>query len=396
MSLVFTELVRKSEDPSDAELFNAAWRDLGGLLRLELRRRGLWKCPPSYLGIFGWTGWDSLIEGRPPGEDLELLDEGPLAELTAECFTFVFVDRLAALKAQLLVKPNIEGLVLLNVRHFLLERQRRHDPLGYRVFEMLLQAVREAISRGELYVLAGDPAVRNETVLGFIPEAEPDTPAHDLAGIVAHWNDDLLPELVTARGKEQLEVQDRLRALLRDLWKAGYSSFRFRDVIDPLKNDTRMRWAARMEDAAAEPRGLASQAARAHGEAEPRATLPELPIEERDNLAELAGRVAAAIEGLATDRRTRGYLATLWTFLHTQANADQEERPGRGAVVEDEEWGHLSHRKLAQLLGIPRERLPELFATLRKLVEESRREGSRRAAASAGKLASSGRMEACL
>jgi hypothetical protein len=188
---VFTEHVRsleRGEEPEPRRL--ATVRDaLRGALRGELRRRGLWNAPPDYLGVHGAESWEDALE-----------------ELLAACYTFVFVERLRGLQAQLRVKPNVDGLVYLNVRHFLHERQKEHDPLGSQVFEVLQSAVRSAVAAGELHVLAGDPRVRNETVLGFQPDADPAPPVQDFRSLVVRWNDDLLSDLVTLRGPPSIRL----------------------------------------------------------------------------------------------------------------------------------------------------------------------------------------------
>ena len=348
---MFTLFIRRLTDDLDSSQFSEAWDRLESILRQELRRRNLWNSPPAYLGIYGWPSWEG--PGRRPA------DEGPLAELTAECYSFIFVDRLAALRAQLEIKPNIEGLVLLNVRHFLHERQRAYDPIGFRVFEILREAVREGIAQGELFVLEGDPGVRNETVLGFEPGAEP-AGSCDLGPLVARWNDDLLPDLLLARGRQQGELLARLRAKLAELEHAGVRSFSVRSVIDPFKNDTRSRWAALMEEARGERERSAPLPS---GERVLLGTAPpQAAFEVEESFAQLANRVTAAIEELSTDPRTRRYLASLWQFLRIQASDESDEG----------EWEQLSHRKLAQLLDIPRERLPDLFAALRRLVSQCR------------------------
>ncbi len=359
---VFTEFVRRLDDFNaalDPASFAEAWGKLQGILAQELRRRGLWGSPPAYFGIYGWIRWDA------PGVSA---DDGPIAELTAECYSFIFVDRLAALRAQLAVKPNVEGLVLLNVRHFLLERQRAHDPIGSRVFEVLREAVRDAVADGELLVLAGDSGIRNDTILGFEPRpdlAEPEPAGQDLGPLVARWNDGLLPRLLTARGRQQTEVLSRLRACLRELEGAGIPSFTFRAVVDPLKNDTRARWAALMEEARGERERRPPGGQKLTDERAATALMPpETAVEIEDSFAHLSRQVTAAIEELSTDPRTRRYVASLWSFLRLQAS----ER------VDETDWEHLSHRRLGELLDIPRERVPRLFADLRRIVEQCRKE----------------------
>jgi hypothetical protein len=342
---VFTDYLRALDREGEPEprRLAAVRKALRAALTGELRRRGLWNAPPSYLGVYGFASWDEGLE-----------------ELLAECYAFVFVDRLRSLQAQLAVKPNVDGLVFLNVRHFLHERQREHDPLGAQVFQVLQAAVRAAVAAGELSVLAGDARIRNDTVLGLSPDADPATaPGADLRALAARWNDDLLPDLVTLRGRRQEEVVQRLRRHLADLWGADVTAFRFKDLIDPLKADARRRWAALLEPAAEEA-GIE----RGDDEATRMVRLvrPDTAFEERQFFRSLVACVLAAVERLDVPVRTRGYLTTLWQFLRVEAaGGPAEEAPGR-----------RSQRRLAELLGIPRERLPGLYETLGRLLEECR------------------------
>ncbi len=71
------------------------------------------------------------------------------------------------------------------------------------------------------------------------------------------------------------------------------------------------------------------------------------------------------IESIDTDPRRRDYLARLWTFLAPTEPPDRDEAPvaiGRRA----------SARHLEKVLGIPRERLPELKTTLGDLLTQIR------------------------
>jgi hypothetical protein len=343
---VFTDFVRSLEAHAEPEPRRlAVARDvLRAALRGELRRRGLWTAPPGYLGVYGSASWDEALE-----------------ELLAECYAFIFVDRLRGLQAQLRVKPNIDGLVFLNVRHFLHERQKENDPLGAQVFQVLQSAVRGAVAAGELHVLAGDSRIRNETVLGFSPDADPSAAAgRDLRGPAVRWNDSLLPDLVTLRGRREAEVVERLRGCLPDLRDEGVEAFRFKDLIDPLKADVRARWAALLDHAAGEP---ALEWGNDRGDDEAARTVrlvrPDTRFEERQLYRRLVDCVLAAVERLDVNDRTRNYLSTLWQFLRVQAVQEQDE-------------GRPSQRRIGDLLGIPRERLPDLYETLGRLLEACR------------------------
>jgi hypothetical protein len=361
MPSVFTAFVRglQGERTPDADLFHDAWHGLRAALVREMKRRGLWQSPPCYLGAYGWESWDS---GAPQGSAATRA-QGALGELVADCYAFVFVDRLQSLKRHLQDKPDIDGLVLLNVRHFLHERQRVHDPLGFRIFELLQAAVEDAISSGALYVLAGDKKIRNDTLLGFHPAAEPQITPADWEQIVLRWNDELMPALVTARTRQHTAVVRQLRELLLELPQRGIEAFRFKDLLDPFKRDARGRWAALLEEG--ENGAVASSSGALQG---PAAVLPGSSGESRQSFEHLTRCVSTSIDRMEADSRTRTQLMTLWHYLWRQHGEEGQEagpdEPGLGKVGKRPP----SYRQLGQRLNIPRERLPVLFALLRQLV----------------------------
>ena len=53
----------------------------------------------------------------------------------------------------------------LAVGHFLLETQRRNDPLGFRLFEVSRRIVQCSIKDGSLVLVAGDHRIRNESLV---------------------------------------------------------------------------------------------------------------------------------------------------------------------------------------------------------------------------------------
>ncbi len=367
MPSVFTAFVRslQGEETPDADLFHDAWRQLQATLAKEMRKRGLWQSPPCYLGIFGAERWGAE---EPDADPMARTSDGTggqvgaLGELVADCYAFIFVDRLQSLKRQLAAKPDIDGLVLLNVRHFLHERQKEHDPLGYQVFEALRATVRDAVATGRLHVLAGDERVRNDTLLGFASAATPPPATMDLSSLVERWNDTLFVELLGRRVGRQPGVHERLLEHLLALPDQGVQAFRFKSLVDPLKHDARRRWTALLAGAALDEDGrLPAAEASCHARAESR-------IESRQSFQFLTRCVAAAIRRIEADPRTRTYLAALWQFLSLQHAADDEapasaEMPAAHLVGDEP----LSHRQLGKQLHIPRERLPLLFTILRQL-----------------------------
>lgn len=350
MPSVFTAFVGglQGERTPDADLFHDAWHGLRAAMVGEMKKRGLWQSPPCYLGAYGWESWDAEApQGSGAGRA-----QGALGELVADCYAFIFVDRLQSLKRQLEDKPDIEGLVLLNIRHFLYERQRVHDPLGFRIFELLQAAIKEAISSGALHLLAGDRKIRNDTLLGFQPAAERQSSPADLEQIVLRWNDELMPALITARTRQQIAVIRQLRERILELPRLGIEAFRLKDLLDPLKRDARGRWAAILEEGEEGPIATSSDAAQV-----PTPVLQGNTVESRESFKHLTRCVSTSIDCMEADSRTRTQLMALWHYLWRQHGDEGEEavRPP-------------SYRQLGRRLNIPRERLPVLFALLRQLV----------------------------
>jgi hypothetical protein len=353
---VFTRFVQGLEPGQgwDGEGCEDVWQALRRLLARELRRRSLWSLSPAYLGIYGCASW---------------AEEEALEELVADAFLFLFGERLRSLKAHLRSKPDIEGLVLRGVRNFLHEAQKRHDPVGFRVFTVLRGAVRAAVAAGALHVVEGSPAVRRSTVLASAAgrSAAEAVPAAVLGQEVRAWNDDLLPDLITAWGWEVRPLMERVEGHLRQLPAKGFDVFRFQDLVDPLRHDVRTRWRALWAGAQGEvvPAGGEEDWAMTH------LVLPARRIEERESFLGLLRCLERGIESLKERSRSKEYLRRLEAFLRNYA-ADTAGMPGEaGERI-------LSHRRLAELLDIPRERLPGLFATLQKLAEACRRRASGR------------------
>ena len=245
---IFTEHVRSTGDAGEVEgaRLNAVLEALGKALRSELRRRGLWESPPAYLGIFGWDCWSGAAPRESGGAAGTPFGGGAFDELLAQCYSYIFVDRRRSLQAQRTVKPNVDGLVFHNIRHFLHELQREFDPLGFRIFEVVSSAVSACLAAGVLHVVGGDLKVRNDTVLAFDPAADPE--CAQVAGLdawVSRLDDELLPDLVTARGK-RLDVRSSPAWLsgLTGLRQQGFAVFRFGDLLAPCKDDVRARWSA--------------------------------------------------------------------------------------------------------------------------------------------------------
>jgi hypothetical protein len=348
VSCTFTEYARgTSGDPlHDRSRFEDVLNSLKSVLVQELKRRDLWNAPPRYLGVFGGNRWD----------EADLLDE-----LVLDCFEYVFVRRIQGLRNQARVHSNIDGLIVLNVQHFLHDAQRRHDALGYRVFEIARDAVASLLKTGTLHVLAGDPAIRNDTLLGFSPQEDEPAARSPDPSLIRGWNDSLMPDLVMAWHRER--VIGELAARIAGLGEEECPAFRFRDLMNPLKEDARSRWLAMVYEGLDLARGSEGPGF------EPSPipiSRPRQALEEEQEYQRLLSCVARGIEQARQDERTKDYLRRLLDFLR-QWTAALEEGPGAGPPPADSRVG--------ELLQIPRGRIQELKATLGGLANACRERG---------------------
>jgi hypothetical protein len=219
--------------------------------------------------------------------------------------------------------------------------------------------------------------VRNDTVLAFDPAADPERA--QVAGLdawVSRLDDELLPDLVTARGKRLDEVVARLAERLSGLHQQGFAVFRFGDLLAPCKDDVRARWSAILGgEERIEMEGAPAGAAWIQR--------PGKTYEDLESFRSLVACVLAALERYETTERNRLYLSTLWQYLRLHSVAEGEPEaapleavPGGLRGRRRHHPGRPSDRTLADTLQIPREQLPHLFVILGRLVETCR-SGSR-------------------
>ncbi|MCP4895583.1 MAG: hypothetical protein GY906_01305 [bacterium] len=370
MKRIFTEYVRSfagGKAQPDEEEFRRAWAALRSVLVAELRNRGLWTCPPSYLGILeGGTWQENQHDGTMWRQDA-------LEDLLTECYVFVFVTRFGSLQRQLVVKENIDGLVLLSVRNFLFERQKKFDPLGYRIFGLLRSAIRDALKLGKLAVLEGDPAIRNDTVLGFnsTQQLQPVSPKM-LDVITEEWNDDLLPDMIAAWGKGQRKVVERLCRRLDLLRERNVHAFRFKDIVDPLKRNARAKWNSILSQEFGYAEGQDSANVRV---LDLNRTEPVSDFIERQSFLSLVAAVRKVLSTYQATPTTKRQLGDLLDLLISFAVAS-DEVAGRTKIPiprgGERRSSAPSNREIAAMLGISRNRLPRLFEILGQLIDQAR------------------------
>lgn len=351
-----TSLDRHGEPPSPQAL-DRVLKGLRHALRSEIRRRGLLETSPNVLGLVGFEHWSAGWMGPQTAASR---DRDALDELAVDCYVYIFVTRLRSLLAQLKAKGNVEGLVRRSVRNFVHDTQRRHDPLGFRVFKLFRRAVEEAVKIQRLFVLEPNGRLCNDTLLGFHPgsaESQSLDEGVDLTDTVARWNDRLLPDLMTARGPQTAAVVETFRDQLLSLEAEGVSWFRCRDVIDPLKADARRRWATLWSQG--EGKTLIGDEAD---------WSDKVSGEDQDSFMALSSCVDRRLKEYPGQQRSRSHLLKLWEYLKRFAMADVED--GREQISWQAMQGKLpSHRELSKLLEIPRERFPDLYETIRQATQ---------------------------
>jgi len=332
------------DNKSSDEMFSELWTDLRKALTHEMKQRGLWLAPPRYLGVYGGSEWtDELLE-----------------ELLTDCYIF-FLSNLTSLRRQLEARKNIDGLIYLNIRHFLHETQKRCDPLSFRILEVVHEAVSDLLQKNILHVISAFPEIgndsslriRNDTVLAFAPSHDPGEAGDvDLGRQAAAWNNVLLPELlISARVSDAAAgLADRIASLRSD----GIEIFRFQDLIDPLKADARARWQVLMR----EDEGTSFDEDDKGVKSIVKMIWPENVFEERQSFEALIECVSGRIESAKLTERYRTWLMQLWTFMRFWAAEPESHFP--------------SHRTICNLLAIPRERIATLLETLGSILEECR------------------------
>ena len=300
---VFTEYVKSlataaTEPPAypPEELLDR----LGRILRAQMRRRGLWREPPRFLGkVYDeHDAWD---------------DPGAFEDLRWDCFLAVIFSRryLRRLRARA-DEPggDIEGMIPKNVGRFLTERQQLQDPYGHAVFQNLKGAVQLALAEGRVEAL-GETAVDAEILL-VLPGTEAGAePAAVTEEETRAWCDDLTPQLCQRRKAVQRALASRLPRLL----DRGRVAFRLRSLVAPLKRVVRPY--------------CQDVDGRAVAEAWGNDIVPADP----DDLDRLDLAVVRAIAVLDKPVRTRKRLETVWRrYVELARDSDGESLPSRNEV----------------------------------------------------------------
>jgi hypothetical protein len=333
MASELTEHVRHfgaTSDPTDRVL-----PALERVLRYRMRQKNLESAPPEVLGYSGVTNWSA---------------PNAFEDIVADCYIYAVLQRLPALREQLKIKPNVDGLISRNVKNFLLERQRRYDPLGYAVFGNVKGAaldgvaaktiVLENLDRGKIY---------NATVLRFT-DGRPGAPAspeliQNAVRTAAGWADAL--RSLTASTEEG---RTWVLGFIRHLRGTGVTAIRCGDLIAAVAGRVREEWGTRH----AEPAGDLAREGDDEFGATVRMVWPDESVETRERWERLKRLIPSQIAHLDRQERVRDRLAGVFAAL----------------VVAVEEGGHAppTQAELIERTGVPRATLSDDFQLLREII----------------------------
>ena len=209
-----------SEDEDDHLLL---MKRLRTIVRGELHERNLFHAPPGRLGYSGPT-W---------------VDNDTLADLVGDAYEFNFRRR-AALDAQRRHKKNVDGLIRLNVKHFITDQQAKFDPLGFSVYQNAIGGIERAVESKVLRTDAAEAQLDGHTLLKYGTWNQHSAPAD-----AARMRDALLSqrgvgdlkELATICQDAQIQIEVRITRLPQS--DSSIEGFHCRDLVEPLKIEVR-------------------------------------------------------------------------------------------------------------------------------------------------------------
>jgi len=192
--------------------------------RLEhtMKKKRVWTAPPAILGFPEYDSWTS----------------DAFQDLTFHCFIYAITERLHHLQNAIKAgSDNIDGLVNNNIENFLLDLQKKHDPIGYFLARNARLAIEELLNTEAIKAayLAKKNTVNNNTLLIFAPfqikqaSSEEQLEAH--IKTIVNWQDDLP---ILRKQEINPDTQTRMVEIILRLGQAVYC-FRFRSFMQVFK-----------------------------------------------------------------------------------------------------------------------------------------------------------------
>ena len=248
-----------------------------------------------------------------------------------------------------------------NVKHFVFERQRKRDPVGYRIYDVTRCAIERLTEDEQLTVVEGEPGeIRNETLYACpAAGAGSESPAGDLREQVEGWSGELFTDMVIGIRSRRKRAEEELAAAISDLARQGVAAFRFKDLIAAVKERGRRHWASLQDQELGE---LAPEEPSHAGEERAPLVplvLPRPLFDDREAFHRLLECMAEKLARYPGSPRVREQLRALWELLKVHAAESDGDRPP-------------PQRRVAEKLAIARGTLRQRQHQIRPLVERCR------------------------
>ena len=289
------------------------------VLRGVLRGRGLFQGHPDMLGY----------------PELRWSKKDDLRSIAIDAIEWAVAGRKRSLFARVRKGENIDGHVISNIKHFVTERQKKSDPMGWALYENVRGAFKELLVEEEVVQdepgrkIDADTVVRPKTSIvdpgrkiDGDPVVRPKTSSVDSEAtdelrrfLVERplWND-----LMAHACRVSKEGRDTVRQALRELFEENFAAVRVRDFVRAIRDDVRAAW--RMKFFGNED-GLGWES-NADEEAIPVPVVQpnEVP---GDDWRRWVATIETAIKGEPIqDRRKEGVLAVFREYGHALENGD--------------------------------------------------------------------------
>lgn len=212
--MIFTDHV-KNPNPED---FNRVIDALTVVLRKRLRKKGLLNLSPAYLDYPEHTTWN---------------DAEALKDISYDIYGYVFARKRQSLLKAIAKKEDVEGMVVCNIDHFILGRQSKHDPIGYKTFKNCKNALVALESLGVVVLEKGKSGrtIRFATAEGKACDQGFDLKIADFVHKYPGWG---LGSRVVARLSKEGEAF--VTKLIIDYFAAGATRLRFEDLVSAVKD----------------------------------------------------------------------------------------------------------------------------------------------------------------
>lgn len=304
------------------------------LLKQRMRRRNLLSAPPAYLG-YDLPSWEATDAFEDIAED---------------CYLFAVAKRIEGLQKQLRVQLNIDGLITRNVDNFLMERQRRRDPIGYAVFGNVEAAAAELAASGQLVVdgledgrLKSNSLLKLDTQRPGIPPIDPEV-LHTAVADADGWSEALADLIWTTE-----QGNAWIAGFLQGLCERGIACVRVTDLVSAIASRARTDWAIRHSLAAG---GLAFEGDGDLG-ALVRLVQPDDSVEVNDRLEMLRRLVPERIAELRQERVRSGLTRVFQEWLK---------------MIEENGFSKPNQAELAERLGMSDATVSDYLKRLREIL----------------------------